>query len=123
MIFLCLVIKNTSALFIIMVMKSDLTSMAIETFNFHQANENNFYIGVFMLICFLLYFPQNRDHVGALYGMAAAYMVLKQTPRARNNLKRVAKNNWTIQVRNEILRKRHRKIISGFIFSNILCWF
>ena len=29
--------------------------------------------------------------------MAAAYMVLKQTPRARNQLKRVAKNNWTIQ--------------------------
>ncbi|ESO93623.1 hypothetical protein LOTGIDRAFT_189817 [Lottia gigantea] len=38
-----------------------------------------------------------RDHVGALYGMAAAYMVLKQTPRARNQLKRVAKNNWTMQ--------------------------
>lgn len=40
---------------------------------------------------------ENREHVGALYGMAAAYMVLKQTPRARNNLKRVSKNNWTIQ--------------------------
>lgn len=38
-----------------------------------------------------------REHVGALYGMAAAYMVLKQTPRARNQLKRVSKNNWTIQ--------------------------
>ncbi|CAG2246626.1 IFT139B [Mytilus edulis] len=37
-----------------------------------------------------------RDHVGALYGMAAAYMVLKQTPRARNQLKRVGKNNWTM---------------------------
>lgn len=30
--------------------------------------------------------------------MAAAYMVLKQTPRARNQLKRVSKVNWTIQV-------------------------
>ena len=42
-----------------------------------------------------------RDHVGALYGMAAAYMVLKQTPRARNQLKRVAKNVWNMEV-NEI---------------------
>ena len=58
--------------------------------------------------------------MGALYGMAAAYMVLKQTPRARNNLKRVAKNNWTIQVRNEILSKWHRKIIRGFNVSNII---
>lgn len=40
-----------------------------------------------------------REHVGALYGIAAAYMVLKQTPRARNQLKRIAKNNWTMQVR------------------------
>jgi hypothetical protein len=41
--------------------------------------------------------------VGALYGMAAAYMVLKQTPRARNQLKRVGKNNWTMTVINYIL--------------------
>lgn len=45
-----------------------------------------------------IYFTQ-REHVGALYGIAAAYMVLKQTPRARNQLKRIAKNNWTMQVR------------------------
>lgn len=45
-----------------------------------------------------IYFSQ-REHVGALYGIAAAYMVLKQTPRARNQLKRIAKNNWTMQVR------------------------
>ncbi|XP_046549679.1 tetratricopeptide repeat protein 21B-like [Haliotis rubra] len=43
-----------------------------------------------------------RDHVGALYGMAAAYMVLKQTPRARNQLKRVAKINWNMQDANEL---------------------
>ncbi|XP_040216971.1 tetratricopeptide repeat protein 21B-like [Rana temporaria] len=30
----------------------------------------------------------------ALLGMAAAYMILKQTPRARNQLKRIAKINW-----------------------------
>ena len=39
-----------------------------------------------------------RDHVPALYGMAAAYMVLKQTPRARNQLKRIAKMSWTAEV-------------------------
>ncbi|XP_074652535.1 tetratricopeptide repeat protein 21B-like [Tubulanus polymorphus] len=38
-----------------------------------------------------------RDHVGALYGMATAYMVLKQVPRARNQLKRIAKVNWNMQ--------------------------
>ena len=30
--------------------------------------------------------------------MATAYMYLKQTPRARNQLKRVAKMNWTMEV-------------------------
>lgn len=30
----------------------------------------------------------------ALLGMATAYMILKQTPRARNQLKRIAKMNW-----------------------------
>lgn len=28
--------------------------------------------------------------------MATAYMMLKQTPRARNQLKRIAKMNWSI---------------------------
>ncbi|BFZ22635.1 hypothetical protein BsWGS_25674 [Bradybaena similaris] len=40
---------------------------------------------------------KQREHVGALYGMATGYMVLKQVPRARNTLKRLAKINWTIQ--------------------------
>uniref|UniRef100_A0A667H581 Tetratricopeptide repeat protein 21B n=1 Tax=Lynx canadensis TaxID=61383 RepID=A0A667H581_LYNCA len=35
-----------------------------------------------------------RDHIPALLGMATAYMILKQTPRARNQLKRIAKMNW-----------------------------
>ena len=39
-----------------------------------------------------------REHVGALYGMATAYMVLKQTPRARNQLKRIVKTVWTMEV-------------------------
>uniref|UniRef100_A0A803TSB4 Tetratricopeptide repeat domain 21B n=1 Tax=Anolis carolinensis TaxID=28377 RepID=A0A803TSB4_ANOCA len=35
-----------------------------------------------------------KDHVPALLGMAIAYMILKQTPRARNQLKRISKMNW-----------------------------
>ncbi|KAJ8385445.1 hypothetical protein AAFF_G00188970 [Aldrovandia affinis] len=35
-----------------------------------------------------------KDHVPALLGMATAYMILKQTPRARNQLKRIAKMSW-----------------------------
>ncbi|KAK7872002.1 hypothetical protein R5R35_004518 [Gryllus longicercus] len=38
-----------------------------------------------------------RDHVGITLGLATAYMMLKQTPRARNQLKRVAKNNWNFE--------------------------
>ncbi|KAL3836422.1 hypothetical protein ACJMK2_021855 [Sinanodonta woodiana] len=49
------------------------------------------------LAAFMDMSSDERENVGALYGMAAAYMVLKQTPRARNQLKRVAKSNWTIQ--------------------------
>lgn len=37
-----------------------------------------------------------KDHVPALLAMATAYMILKQTPRARNQLKRIAKMNWNI---------------------------
>ncbi|KAL7991671.1 hypothetical protein Chor_015927 [Crotalus horridus] len=36
----------------------------------------------------------HKDHVPALLGMATAYMILKQTPRARNQLKRISKMNW-----------------------------
>uniref|UniRef100_A0A8D0ECK0 Tetratricopeptide repeat domain 21B n=1 Tax=Salvator merianae TaxID=96440 RepID=A0A8D0ECK0_SALMN len=35
-----------------------------------------------------------KDHVPALLGMATAYMILRQTPRARNQLKRISKMNW-----------------------------
>uniref|UniRef100_A0A6I8PAD8 Tetratricopeptide repeat domain 21B n=1 Tax=Ornithorhynchus anatinus TaxID=9258 RepID=A0A6I8PAD8_ORNAN len=35
-----------------------------------------------------------KDHVPALLGMATAFMILKQTPRARNQLKRISKMNW-----------------------------
>ncbi|XP_038077972.1 tetratricopeptide repeat protein 21B-like isoform X2 [Patiria miniata] len=35
-----------------------------------------------------------KENVPALFGVATAYMILKQTPRARNQLKRIAKMNW-----------------------------
>ncbi|EFN89496.1 tetratricopeptide repeat protein 21B isoform X3 [Harpegnathos saltator] len=38
-----------------------------------------------------------RDHVGPALGMATAHILLKQTPRARNHLKRVSKNVWTFE--------------------------
>ncbi|XP_035995285.1 tetratricopeptide repeat protein 21B isoform X2 [Fundulus heteroclitus] len=37
-----------------------------------------------------------KDHVPALLAMATAYMMLKQTARARNQLKRIAKMNWNV---------------------------
>lgn len=37
-----------------------------------------------------------KDHVPALLAMATAYMMLKQTPRARTQLKRISKMNWSI---------------------------
>ncbi len=41
-----------------------------------------------------LFYPQ-RDSVPVLLGIATAHMILKQTPRARNQLKRVSKMTWT----------------------------
>uniref|UniRef100_A0A1A7XPQ6 Tetratricopeptide repeat domain 21B n=1 Tax=Iconisemion striatum TaxID=60296 RepID=A0A1A7XPQ6_9TELE len=38
----------------------------------------------------------DKDHVPALLAMATAHMVKKQTPQARNQLKRIAKMNWNI---------------------------
>ncbi|KAK7913141.1 hypothetical protein WMY93_013352 [Mugilogobius chulae] len=38
-----------------------------------------------------------RDHVPALLAMATAYMMLKQTPQARTQLKRIAKMNWAVE--------------------------
>eukprot|EP00794_Sanderia_malayensis_P003381 gene3381-3871_t len=42
-----------------------------------------------------------KDNVPSLLGMATAYMMLKQTPRARNQLKRVAKIAWNSEDANE----------------------
>lgn len=38
-----------------------------------------------------------KDHVGPALGLAMAHILLKQTPRARNHLKRVSKNAWTFE--------------------------
>ena len=38
-----------------------------------------------------------RDHVGPALGLAMAHILMKQTPRARNHLKRVCKNVWTFE--------------------------
>ena len=44
----------------------------------------------------------NPDYIPALYGMAAAYVLLKQPPRARNQLKRVAKMDWALEYADDI---------------------
>ncbi|KAK2186994.1 hypothetical protein NP493_181g04009 [Ridgeia piscesae] len=49
------------------------------------------------LVAFTEIVTNEREHIGALYGLAAGYMVLKNTAKARNQLKRVAKNTWNIQ--------------------------
>lgn len=38
-----------------------------------------------------------KDHVGPILGMATAYTLLKQSQRAKNQLKRVAKATWTFE--------------------------
>ncbi|KTG02426.1 hypothetical protein cypCar_00013634 [Cyprinus carpio] len=42
---------------------------------------------------------ETKDHVPALLAMATSYMILKQTPRAQNQLKRIAKMNWNWNIR------------------------
>lgn len=38
-----------------------------------------------------------RDHVGPILGLATAHIILKQNQKAKNQLKRVAKNSWTFE--------------------------
>lgn len=38
-----------------------------------------------------------KDHVGPILGLASGHILLKQSQRARNQLKRVAKNAWTFE--------------------------
>ncbi|KAI9090531.1 hypothetical protein DFS34DRAFT_653976 [Phlyctochytrium arcticum] len=41
---------------------------------------------------------QEREYVPALLGMAIGYMLSKQPPRARNQLKRILKADWTMEL-------------------------
>lgn len=41
--------------------------------------------------------PEYKDHVGPILGMATANIMLRQGQRAKNHLKRVARNNWTFE--------------------------
>uniref|UniRef100_H3ARN0 Tetratricopeptide repeat domain 21A n=1 Tax=Latimeria chalumnae TaxID=7897 RepID=H3ARN0_LATCH len=43
-----------------------------------------------------------KDHVPSLLAMAQAYMILKQTPKARNQLKRITKMNWSMTEAEEL---------------------
>ncbi|KAG1679081.1 Tetratricopeptide repeat protein 21B [Nymphon striatum] len=38
-----------------------------------------------------------RNNIGAILGIATAHMILKQIPKARNQLKRVAKSPWKLE--------------------------
>lgn len=38
-----------------------------------------------------------KEHIGPILGVASSYILLKQAQRARNQLKRVAKNLWTFE--------------------------
>lgn len=38
-----------------------------------------------------------KENVGAIYGMAASHVMLKQGQRAKNQLKRINKNTWTFE--------------------------
>ncbi|XP_058458676.1 tetratricopeptide repeat protein 21B-like isoform X1 [Malaya genurostris] len=38
-----------------------------------------------------------KEHVGAVYGMASAHVMLKQSQRAKNQLKRITKTCWTFE--------------------------
>jgi tetratricopeptide (TPR) repeat protein len=43
-----------------------------------------------------------RDYIPAIYGTAVGFMLLKQTPRARNQLKRLSKNEWNSEFGDEL---------------------
>ncbi|KAI9362925.1 hypothetical protein DFJ73DRAFT_542372 [Zopfochytrium polystomum] len=45
-----------------------------------------------------------KDYVPALLGISIAHMLLKQPPRARNHLKRIAKMDWTVEFADDFER-------------------
>uniref|UniRef100_A0A8C8SR38 Tetratricopeptide repeat domain 21A n=1 Tax=Pelusios castaneus TaxID=367368 RepID=A0A8C8SR38_9SAUR len=55
-----------------------------------------------------------RESVPAILAMAEAYMILKQTPKARTQLKRLAKANWTLSDADELEK-------SWMLLSDVYC--
>ncbi|XP_032656726.1 tetratricopeptide repeat protein 21A [Chelonoidis abingdonii] len=55
-----------------------------------------------------------RESVPAILAMAQAYMILKQTPKARTQLKRLAKADWTLSDAEELEK-------SWMLLSDIYC--
>ncbi|XP_039250500.2 tetratricopeptide repeat protein 21B-like [Styela clava] len=49
------------------------------------------------LAAFMEILQNEKDNVSCLLGMAIAYQIMKQTPRARNQLKRISKMQWTLE--------------------------
>ncbi|KAL5032124.1 hypothetical protein BDV3_000718 [Batrachochytrium dendrobatidis] len=45
-----------------------------------------------------------REYIPAIYGTSVGFMLLKQPPRARNQLKRIAKMEWTIEYGDDLER-------------------
>lgn len=58
-----------------------------------------------------------KENVGAIYGIATANIVMKQQQRAKNQLKRVAKNVWTFEDA-EYLEKAWLSLADIYISSN-----
>ena len=54
-----------------------------------------------------IYLLIQNDIVTALLGVATGHMILKQTPRARNQLKRMAKMPWNPQVSKMVMVISH----------------
>nr|XP_006812059.1 PREDICTED: tetratricopeptide repeat protein 21B-like [Saccoglossus kowalevskii] len=71
------------------------------------------------LSAFMEIATDERDHVPALLGMATAYMMLKQTPRARNQLKRIAKMNWN-SVDAEEFEKRKQSCCKAYEYMGFI---
>ncbi|XP_014375105.1 tetratricopeptide repeat protein 21A [Alligator sinensis] len=66
------------------------------------------------LSAFIEMAQNERESVQAILAMAQAYMILKQTPKARTQLKRLAKANWTVSDAEELEK-------SWILLSDIYC--
>lgn len=60
-------------------------------------------VSPWVLYCSLDFVTCQNENVAIIWGMANAYMILKQVPKARNQLKRIAKNNWKYWVNGKMV--------------------